>query len=441
MTASLALPVRTTVSEIYFWDDDPFLFRRLKTWLLLLSLFLLASGNGFVSEQPKYGFTLKAVRAEGEPRDKLVYFTIAMLLIGVGIMARWIRPTIRQMLRQKHVLAFALLAIISTVWSQVPDQTIRKAILLLFSMVFAWFFSTYYSPADQIRILIALGAGVVVSSIAWVILLPQYGMSYSGDWKGIFGQKNLLGSSIVFLFSGAIFFRAPSRLDLLKWVVPSMFPLGLLIMSQSRTSWVLAILLVGFRILGPIIVRIRREAIPFMLFSAVFGVIIALVGLSAVLSLVGRDLSFTGRTHEWKVIFPFALTHFWFGYGYQGFWTGTQGDSGRVDAILGAVTTVADNGYLDIMLQFGVLGIVMLVVMLAISIRDFLRSLRRSSVPLVAFWYTGIIFIVFVGSYTEGMFWMPVRIIPFMLTLACAGLRNLGDDRDFSHFSLRQRSS
>lgn len=198
----------------------------------------------------------------------------------------------------------------------------------------------------------------------------------------------------------------------------------------------MAVLLVGFRILCPIIVRIRREAIPFLLFGALFGVVIGLIGLSALLSLVGRDLSFTGRTHEWKVIFPFALTHFWFGYGYQGFWTGTEGDSGRVDAILGAVTTVADNGYLDIMLQFGVLGIGMLVVMLAISVRDFLLLLRRSSVPLIAFWYAGIIFIVFVGSCTEGMFWMPVRIIPFMLTLACAGIRNLTDRRDYSTFSV-----
>jgi len=438
MNASLAVPVPTTVSAIYRWEDDPLLFRRPKTWLLLLSLFLLASGNGFVSEQPRYGFTLKAVQAEGQPADKLIYATILMLLIGIAVMATWILPTIRQMLRQKHVLVFAVAAIISTAWSQVPDQTIRKAVLLLFSMLFAWFFSTYYSPADQIRILIALGAAVVLSSIAWVILLPQYGISYSGDWKGIFGQKNLLGSSIVFLFSGAFFFRIPSRRDLLIWAMPAMLPLGLLIMSKSRTSWVLAALLVGFRILSPIIVRMKRETIPFMLFGALFVAVVAFVGMSEVLSLVGRDLSFTGRTHEWKVIFPFALTHVWFGYGYQGFWTGTEGDSGRVDAILGAVTTVADNGYLDIMLQFGVLGLGMLIVLLAISVRDFLRLLRRSSVPLIALWYAGTIFVVFVGSCTEGMFWMPVRIIPFMLTLACAGLRNLGDKQDYSRFSVRQ---
>ncbi len=85
------------------------------------------------------------------------------------------------------------------------------------------------------------------------------------------------------------------------------------------------------------------------------------------------------------------------------------------------MTTVSDNGYLDLMLQFGVVGMVMLLVLLVISIRNFLKLLRGPSVPLIAFWYAGLILALFVGSFTEGMFWMPTRISPLHLCTRVRG--------------------
>jgi O-antigen ligase len=98
--------------------------------------------------------------------------------------------------------------------------------------------------------------------------------------------------------------------------------------------------------------------------------------------------------------------------------------------MLGAVQSVSDNGYLDVMLQFGLVGVGMLVVLLMVCLRDFLRLLRRSAVPLVAYWYAGLILAVFVGGFTTSLFWdLPGQIITFMFVLAYAGLRNLSHER------------
>jgi hypothetical protein len=58
-------------------------------------------------------------------------------------------------------------------------------------------------------------------------------------------------------------------------------------------------------------------------------------------------------------------------------------------------------------------------------VRDFAKLFRRASVPLIAYWYGGLILATFVGSFTEGLFLMPVGITTFIFVVACAGLRSL----------------
>jgi exopolysaccharide production protein ExoQ len=425
-----AVPSAATTS--YAETGDPFLFKRGRTWWLLLALFLMAQGGGIFREQTKH-LTLKVLRQVSEPSDSgsLLVATIVMWVICAGLMVKHIGPTLRLMLRQKAMLAFAVLAFLSTLWSQVPLLTFRRATVLFLTMVFAWFFAKYYSPTDQMRLLLALGVIMALASIAWAILLPNYGIQPTGEWKGVFGQKNFLGSTMFFLFAGLPFCRISSGRRLLTVALQAVVPISLILLSQSRSSLILVVVLLAVRVFGPLMTRTRREAIPFMLYFVAFGMVMIATSVVVILPLLGRDLTLTGRTHNWAIIFPFVLKHIWLGYGYQGFWVGASGDSGKVDSILGGGLNVADNGYLDLMLQFGLLGMGLLLVLLIVCIRDFGRLLRRSSVPLIAYWYVGLILAIFVGSVAEGMFFMPIRIIPFMFVLACAGLRTLSpEDRD-----------
>jgi O-antigen ligase len=90
----------------------------------------------------------------------------------------------------------------------------------------------------------------------------------------------------------------------------------------------------------------------------------------------------------------------------------------------------ADSGYVDTMLQFGFVGMAALAAVLVASVRDFVKVFRRPSVPLVAYWYAGIILVTFLGSFTEILFLVPGFIFTFIFVAAAAGLRLLGYENE-----------
>jgi exopolysaccharide production protein ExoQ len=429
---SAALPSITTApTRIYAENEDPSLFHRVRTWWLLLALFLMAQGNGLFTRQDSTYFTIPAKEQELEGTYVLLLLTGLLWLICAGLMVKGFGPTLRMMLKQKAVLAFAVLAYLSTLWSQDPQLTLRKATLLFLAFAFAWFFATYYSPADQMRLILAAGVIVALASIAMALLLPQYGIASGGEWKGVFGQKNRLGLSIFFLFAGLPFCRISSGRRLLTLAVQAILPIGLILLSQSRTSLILAVVLIAVRVFGPYIARRRRDQLPFVLYTALFG--IPLIGFvivatkDIVLTLLGRESTLTGRTDNWALIATYAFRHLWLGYGYNAFWTGT-GDSLQLMTRIGAAMIGSDSGYLDTMLQFGLVGMGLLFLILLIAMRDFARLFRRASVPLIAYWYVGLILATFVGSFTEALFLPPVGITTFIFVAACAGLRSLSHE-------------
>jgi O-antigen ligase len=332
------------------------------------------------------------------------------------------------MVEQKAMLAFGALAYISALWSQDPLLTSRKATLLFLAFAFAWFFATYYSPTDQRRLILAAGVIVALASVAMVILLPEYGIASLGEWKGVFGQKNSMGLSIFFLFSGLPFCPIASRRQLLAVAGQAILPIGLILLAQSRTSLILAIVLTAVRVLGPLLARSRRDKFPFILYVSFVGIsltaLVVTIGRDIILPLLGRNETLTGRTDHWAILSTFAIQHLWLGYGYSAFWTGT-GDSLRVFTKVGAVMNGADSGYLETILQFGLVGVGLLLIVLLVAARDFVRLFRRASVPLIAYWYAGLILVTVVGSFTEDLFLNSTGITTFVFVVACAGLRNL----------------
>jgi exopolysaccharide production protein ExoQ len=440
MSATLTLNP-TAPTTAYVQKNDPSLFHRFRTWWLLLALFLIAQENGLFTRQDSKYWALKG-NSHYESSPALLLLTIALWLICVGLMFGHIRPILRTMFQQKAVLAFPILALISIGWSEDPLVTFRKGILLTLLLSFAWFVATYYSPGDQRRLLLATGFIAAVTSIAMALLLPVYGIAIGGEWKGIFGQKNHLGLCMFFTFSGLLFGRVANPRALLKLGLQSLLPIGLILLSQSKTSLILCFVLIAVRIVGPLLLRGRKEQLPFLLFSVLFGILIAIfmatVGWHMILSALGRDTTLTGRTHSWAILATFAKRHLWLGYGYQAFWT-NQGDGLSAMTALGAGMTGSDSGYMDTVLQFGIVGIGMMVIILLVSARDFLTLLRRPSMPFLAFWYAGLILAVYVGSITEGLFPGAGGVSTFVFVVACAALRTLSEQNRLAGWPIRSR--
>ena len=407
-------------------NEDPHLFQRARTWWTLLALFLMAQGNGLFTKQDKLYYSLKTTSEDST--GALLAVTVVMLLIIAALMRKRVHLIFRLMLEQKAILAFSLLAFASILWSQEPQLTLRHSTVLFFYFGFAWYFATEYSFADQMRLILCLGFVAAAGSIFMALVLPQYGIAVGGEWKGIFGQKNRLGLGIFYLFSGLPFRLAVTGRGLINLVFQATLPICLILLSQSKTSLIMTAVIVGVRIFGPFVTQGRNYQLPFRIYLSVVAVattvLLATFGRDIVLPLLGRDSSLTGRTDSWGLLLTFARRHLWVGYGYQAFWTGT-GDSLSAVKSIGAAMHGADSGYLDTLLQFGVVGIGMLLLVLFMTIRDFIRVLHAPPVPRAAYWSMGVIIATFIGSSTEALFLITTGISTFVFVVACADLRNL----------------
>ena len=408
---------------------DPSLFRRPRTWWFLVALFLITDSGGLFTTQGMHPGAGIGQGGNGEVDQSAASVSImlnSIWVICMGLMFGFARPILNQMAKQKVVLSFLVLAFLSTFWSQAPNMTIRKSILLALYLLFAWYFTSYYTPADQMRLLIALGVIMGVASVFWAIALPGYGVHGTGEWKGIFGQKNMLGTAMLFLFSPLPFRPIANFRELRRVCLIGLLPIGLIMLSQSRTSLIMAVILVALRICGPIFIGLKKERMPLVVFLLVIGLAMIPISIGIILPLLGRDLTFSDRTTYWALLVPYAKKHLWLGYGYQAFFVDRAGQFGSVTGITSFKELIsADNGYLDVWLECGLVGVATLFALFAASVSDFFAVARRPRVPLAAFWYAGLILSIYFGGITDNIFWKPIRMMPFILAAACAGLANI----------------
>ena len=101
---------------------------------------------------------------------------------------------------------------------------------------------------------------------------------------------------------------------------------------------------------------------------------------------VGKDSTLTGRTDLWQLTTDMVWRQPWLGYGLGGFWQGLNGaESGY---ILRAVTWTPShphNGYLQLLLDLGILGFVIFSIGFLISTVKAIK-LVRSTTAAAALW-------------------------------------------------------
>ncbi len=91
--------------------------------------------------------------------------------------------------------------------------------------------------------------------------------------------------------------------------------------------------------------------------------------LGFIASAAGRDETLTGRTDVWARLLPVAMSKPIFGGGFGGFWTPETMDQYRISG--------SHNGYLDILIGLGLVGLVLVSLFLFTSCRKAIEELNR----------------------------------------------------------------
>jgi O-antigen ligase len=316
-----------------------------------------------------------------------------------------------------------LLPLISTVWSDAPGQTSRRAIALLLSSTFAFFLLVRFDLRTFFNLLAwSFGIYVVVGVLA--AGLPHVGITpngvYAGAWRGFTGQKNTFGRTLAI---GVALLPVAASIGLTSRKRPvlilSAVCLVLVVLARSATALVAAIASVGigsvlYLTLGGRVgrTRLRPElGISFLLLAGIVGWALVTFGWTTILEALGRDSTLTGRTHLWQWAIGLSADRWWLGAGYRAFWIDANTkyffeafawnqdmDGNRSDTFAGPEH--AHSGYVDTLIELGRLGVATLALTIFWALATLRRALFRGN-PQVGFIFAVILSFLLIYAITE----------------------------------------
>ena len=153
--------------------------------------------------------------------------------------------------------------------------------------------------------------------------------------------------------------------------------------------------------------------------------------LGPVSVLTGKDLSFSGRTGIWAIIFDHIRLHPWLGTGYGAYWSGPGAASPSHEFVLreSFYPGSAHNGYLEIVNDLGFAGLCCLIGYLIVHVRQSLRLLVPE--PAQGALYLALFLQQALTNLSE-THWLSVLSVDFaIMTLASTALARGLLDRQF----------
>jgi O-antigen ligase len=382
------------------------------------------AGASFSSSQDD-PFSGMAGQSGAAVLPSLVYVCLTTC-IAIALIVPYYRLILEELFKDRLASLLLGFVILTSFWSQDPVRSITKAAALCFSSLFVYWVKIRLSVRQQMEILMIAGAVAAVLSIAVVILLPSSGLDTMHDsaWQGIFYSKNHMGRIFLFLLTPAVCFKPATslgRLTRISYVILMLFLIG---MSRSRSAWLFTALYLLFAASMKLSSRISRsEVYQVLIFTAaaVAGLsLLVVANADTILSLLGRDLSLSGRTTIWNILMISISKRPLVGYGYQAFWSGATGEG--MNAIIAEhgmmhfLGAYAHSGYLSVVLEEGIVGLGLTVLLLCQGVRHALVCLRESRTLNETYWYIAILFITVVYNLDEVTLLLP-SYLPWMLCL------------------------
>ena len=337
---------------------------------------------------------------------------LSFLIIPLLIISRWKR-FIYVATRDIPLLFLVGLALMSAVWSTNPGETLAHNRALLSSTAFGIYLAARYTPKEQMRMMVWLFGIYVLLNLMASLILPSYGTNISTDGlslQGVAGHKNSLSAAMgmaAMLFLDLALYGYKYRRTFFAGA-----GIAFIILLFSKGRGGLAVFL-GLLPLLPFY-KVARQDYRLKTVLTIFAFAIGLVMSIAtwtnlefiVVDLLGKDMDFTGRIPLWNYLIQRGLEKPWLGYGYGAFWTNPT-ETFQIAMNVPWMSSLADGGkahahnaYIDLFLQLGWLGILLVTLsFLSVSIRVVL--LLGLTKQIEYFWMLQLILFMAVGSISD----------------------------------------
>lgn len=331
---------------------------------------------------------------------RLVWIPIYVIMLWLA--ARQFRPILRAFAAHPLILMLTVLPALSALWSIDAGDTMRRAVALLICSTFGVYLGIRFRWVETLYLLALVLGAVMGVSLLFAIAPGRIGVMWYpedvyGSWRGAFTHKNELGlfcgmnvAILVVMGRWLVSFRKLRWWDLLLTIF-------LLLMSNSKTSLfnTMIVVMVGYLIS---MARSKGGIGKVMVWGVALCLLAAVIlpNLDEVLGVFGRDTTFTGRTELWDAVMDAIADNAVIGYGYQAFWINLEGPALVIWDAVGWHAPTAHDGYLDLTLSLGLVGLTAFVASYLIAL---FRSLARVRGPDREGAYWRIMFLVLFGIF------------------------------------------
>jgi len=351
----------------------------LALWVPLIWIFIVGSRLPSQWLGLQVGSANQALE-NGNALDRTIFFLLIVLAIAILVIRgfNWGGFFARNI----FLVAFLFFALLSVLWSDFPFVSFKRWFRDLGNYLVILVVVSDPNPLEAARTLLRRFCYLLIPlSILLIKYFPYLARQYevwsgNAQFVGAATSKNMLGA--VCLISGIFFFwdtvaRWSDRKERRnKWIIRLnaafvLMTLWLLNLSSSATSKVC--LVIGCLVIiaaysgvvrrHPALLKVSIPTIFCLYLILAFG-----LGLSGQLAAqLGRDPTLTDRTIIWNTLLSLH-TNSLIGTGYESFWLGPR--LHRIWEVVGGINE-AHNGYLDMYLNLGLIGVVFLVAFLFAS--------------------------------------------------------------------------
>lgn len=289
----------------------------------------------------------------------------AFLLFGLLLIASQPIQSLSSLFRYWPLLMLPAYCLLSTLWSEFSDNTLRYGTQLALTLAVAIVVATRVSAANLLRGLFCVySVGIALSLVV--------GRNSDGSaWLGIFGSKNAFAAFVAvfaLISVGVAFDRGAMRGLRIAATAGAFLSLPLLIRAQSAG----ALAVIGpsvATILAVMFIRRLSDAQKlFVVGIAILGALaVALVVstfgdrlLGAFLETSGKDSTLTGRTDLWRAGLSLIAEKPFFGVGYRAFWVKGNGPAEQLWAMFGEPSGAGfnfHNTYISNAVELGLVGL------------------------------------------------------------------------------------
>jgi exopolysaccharide production protein ExoQ len=360
------------------------------------------------------------------------YLVTILLLI-----ARW-KKAIHVVTKDWTICLLMGIALASLMWSSIPKITQVRSIALVGTSLFGLYLASRYTIRQQLKLLGWSFAIIVIMSFLFAFLIPKFGIMssgvHAGAWRGIYVHKNMLGKMMA--IGATVFLLLAMDAKENRWMPWLGVALSVTLLLLSKSSSAIGNFLTMFALI-PVYTTLRWRyhlLVPAIIAVITSGSIMSLwlsANAKVLLESIGKDVTLTGRADMWPFIIEMIQKQPWLGYGYNGFWNDWDSPGAYVWYAAQWTPPTSHNGFLDLWLELGLLGILVFAIGFGINL---LRGLKlfRIDRSWQSFWtllYLTFIILANLGESSllnrNDLCWLLYVTVSFSLAIATTDLHKI----------------